>query len=110
MLEEKQDRDPILCVRNDGALRDLPEDCSVEVPVRISKQGLEPRRIGDCPRFLRGLFHSVKESDRLIVEAVRHKSYESALQALTINPLVPSLDAARGFLDRIIREESIELY
>ena len=110
MLEEKQDRDPILCVRNDGALRDLPEDCSGEVPVRISKQGLEPRRIGDCPRFLRGLFYSVKESDRLIVEAVRHKSYESALQALTINPLVPSLDAARGFLDRIIREESIELY
>ncbi len=109
-LEDKQDRESILCVRNEGALRDLPEDCSVEVPVRVGKQGLEPRRVGDCPRFLKGLFHSVKESDRLIVEAVKHRSYESALQALTINPLVPSLDAARAFLDRIIKEESIELH
>ena len=109
-LEEKQERECILCVKNDGAVRDLPDDCSVEVPVRVSKKGIESRRIGDCPRFLRGLFHSVKESDRLTVEAVKHKSYEFALQALTINPLVSSLDSAKAFLDRIMREESIELH
>ncbi len=109
-LEEKQDRECILCIKNEGAVRDLPDDCSVEVPVRASKQGIEPRRLGDCPRFLKGLFHSVKESDRLTVEAVKHRSYECALQALTINPLVSSLDAARAFLDRIIKEESIELH
>ncbi|HOD52847.1 MAG TPA: hypothetical protein PLM14_15495 [Candidatus Hydrogenedentes bacterium] len=109
-LEERHEREIILCVKNEGAVRDLPEDCSVEVPVRISKKGIEPRRVGDCPRFLKGLFHSVKESDRLTVEAARHKSYECALQALTINPLVPSLDAARAFLDRILKEEGIELH
>lgn len=109
-LEEKEEREIILCVKNDGAIRDLPEDCSVEVPVRVSKKGIEARKIGDCPRFLKGLFHCVKESDRLIVEAVRHKSYEFALQGLVINPLVPSLDAAKAFLDRIMKEESIELH
>ena len=57
-----------------------------------------------------GLFHSVKESDRLTVEAARNQSYECSLQALTINPLVPSLDAARAFLDRILKEEGIELH
>ena len=109
-LESKKEQDTILCVRNDGAIRDLPDDCSVEIPVQVSKKGLKPRKVGSCPRFLRGLFQCVKESDRLTVEAVRHKSYEYALQALTINPLVPSLDAAKKFLDRIIREERLELH
>jgi 6-phospho-beta-glucosidase len=109
-LESDEGRDAIVCMRNGGAIRDLPEDCSVEVPARISRTACEARAVGSCPRFLRGLFLSVKESDRLAVEAVRHKSYEAALQALTINPFVPSLDAARKYLDRIVKEEGFELH
>jgi 6-phospho-beta-glucosidase len=109
-LENKKEHETILCVRNDGAIRDLPDDCSVEVPVELSKKGPKPRKVGSCPRFLRGLFIALKESDRLTIEAVRHKSYECALQALTINPLVPSLDAAKKYLDRLIRDEHFELH
>ena len=109
-LEKKEDRETILCVRNDGAIRDLPDDCSVEVPVELGKKGAKPRKMGSCPRSLRGLFIALKECDRLTIEAVRHKSYECALQALTINPLVPSLDAAKKFLDRLIRDEHFELH
>lgn len=109
-LEDKRERETILCVRNDGAIRDLPDDCSVEIPVEVSKKGAKPRKVGSCPRFLRGLFIALKESDRLTIEAVRHKSYEYALQALTINPLVPSLDCAKKYLDRLIREEHFELH
>ncbi|HIJ66194.1 MAG TPA: hypothetical protein HPP77_09630 [Candidatus Hydrogenedentes bacterium] len=109
-LERKKACDAILCVRNAGAIRDLPDNCSVEIPVSVSDRGLKPRHVGSCPRFLKGLFVSVKESDRLTVEAARHKSYEYALQALTINPLVPSLKAAKKFLDRIVKEEGIELH
>ena len=109
-LEGKKETNTILCVRNNGAIRDLADDCSVEIPVQVSRKGIKPRKVGNCPRFLKGLFQSVKESDRLTVESVRHKSYEFALQALTINPLVPSLDAAKKYLDRIIREERLELH
>ncbi|NUM53073.1 MAG: hypothetical protein HUU46_05465 [Candidatus Hydrogenedentes bacterium] len=109
-LEDKKEHETILCVRNDGAIRDLPDDCSVEIPVELSKKGQKPRKVGSCPRFLRGLFIALKESDRLTIEAVRHKSYECALQALTINPLVPSLDAAKKFLDRLIHDEHFELH
>ncbi len=109
-LESEAERELILCVPNKGAVRDLPDDCSVEIPVRVNRDGLKPRKVGSFPRFLKGLFMSVKESDRLTVEAVRHGSYEYALQALTVNPLVPSLDAARKFLDRVIREENFELH
>lgn len=109
-LEQGTEREQVLCVRNSGAIRDLPEDCSVELPVRIGSKGWEARPVGSCPRFLKGMFLSVKESDRLTVEAVRHKSYEYALQALAINPLVTSMDAAKRFLDRVVKEEKIELH
>lgn len=109
-MESREGRDIVLCVRNEGAIRDLGDDCSVEIPVRVNASAIKQRKVGSCPRFLRGLFLAAKESDRLAVEAVVHKSYEFALQALTINPFVPSLDAARQYLDRIRKEERIELH
>ena len=108
-LEGKDKSSMILCVRNDGAIRDLPVDCSVELPVEINNGAFTPRHIGDSPHFLKGLFQTVKESERWIVEAVLHKSYEYALQAMTINPLVPSLETARTYLDKVIRNENLEL-
>jgi len=109
-LESPKERDVILCVRNGGSIRDLPEDCSVEIPVRVSRRGLKPYKAGSCPRFLKGLFLAVKESNRLAVEAVQHHSYEAALQALAINPLVPSLHSAKRFLDNLCKEENIRLH
>ena len=109
-LDSKTQRSLILCVRNNKSIRDLPEDGSVEIPVVLSRKGLKPRAVGSCPRFLKGLFTAVKESDRLTIEAARHRSYEYALQALAINPLVPSVQAARRFLDRVMRDESLELH
>lgn len=109
-LEHKNEQRRILCVKNDGAIRDLPDDCSVELQVDVSKKGIRPHKVGTCPHFLRGLFMGFKESERLTIEAVRHRSYEYALQALTINPLVPSLDTAKRYLDRILKEERHELH
>ncbi|MDZ4861731.1 MAG: hypothetical protein SGI88_22380 [Candidatus Hydrogenedentes bacterium] len=109
-LENKKEHETILCVRNDGAIRDLPDECSVEIPVEVSKKGTKPRKVGSTPRFLRGLFMALKESDRLTLEAIQHKSYDCALQSLTINPLVPSFGAAKKFLDRLVRDEHLELH
>jgi len=109
-LESRTQRRLILCVRNDRAIRDLPEEGSVEIPVAVSRRGVKRRAVGDCPRFLKGLFTAVKESDRLTIEAARHRSYEHALQALAIHPLVPSVETARCFLDRVMKEESLELH
>lgn len=109
-LESDSESDSILCVRNGESVRDLPEDCSIEVPAKVGAGGVKPHKTGSFPRFLKGLFMAMKESDRLTVEAVRHRSYEAALQALTIHPLVPSYDAALKYLNRIVREEGFELH
>ncbi len=109
-LEGREKRELVLCVKNEQSIRDLPADASVEVPVTVANRQFAPRPVGSLPGFLKGMFIAAKESDRLTVEAARHKSYEYALQALTINPFVPSLETARKFLDRIIRDEKLELH
>ncbi len=109
-LEGKEKRELVLCVRNDHCIRDLPEDASVEVPVAVCSKKLQARPVGSLPGFLKGMFIAAKESDRLTIEAARHRSYEYALQALVINPFVPSIQTARKFLDRIIKDEKLELH
>jgi 6-phospho-beta-glucosidase len=108
-LERTTKKELVLCVRNDGAIRDLTADCSVEVPVGVSSKGLKPRKVGNTPHFLTGLFQAVKQSDRLTVKAAMHHSYEYALRAQAIHPLVPSLNSARRFLDRVIKDDKLEL-
>jgi 6-phospho-beta-glucosidase len=109
-LESRKKTELILCVGNNGSIRDMPDDASVEVPVSVGSHKLTPRKVGSLPRFLRGMFMAAKESDRLTIEAALHKSYDYALQALTINPFVPSVETAQKFLDRIIRDEKLELH
>jgi 6-phospho-beta-glucosidase len=76
----------------------------------VSQKGVEQQMVGNLPRFLKGIYLALKESDRLTVEAVRHKSKDYALQALAINPFVPSLETAKKYLERIVKDEHIELH
>ena len=100
----------VLCVQNKGAISDLPDKSSVEVPVTVSQKGFKTGKIGLLPRFLKGFFCAVKESDRLAIEAARHSSYDHALQALAVNPFVSSVDKARAYLDRAIQKEKLDLH
>ncbi|MFP4192762.1 MAG: hypothetical protein ACLFU6_11885 [Candidatus Hydrogenedentota bacterium] len=109
-LEDKKEHGHIVCIRNDGAVRDLPNDGSIEIPAKVSSEGVRARHVGSCPRFLKGLYCMLKESDRLILEAVRRQSYETALQAFAINPFVPSVEGARHFLDMLTQEEPVDLH
>jgi 6-phospho-beta-glucosidase len=109
-LENSHEKNIILCIKNDKSIRDLPEDCSVEVPTSVSHKGIRTHKVGSLPRFLKGMYLAAKESERLTIEAVRHKSHEYALQALTINPFVPSIDLAQKYLARIVKEEKLQLH
>lgn len=109
-LETSKPASMVLCVQNQGAISDLPEKSSAEIPVTVNKKGYKVHKVGMLPRFLKGFFWAVKESDRLAIEASRHKSYDNALQALVVNPFVPSADKAREYLDRAIRQDKLELH
>lgn len=91
-------------VRNNGTILDLPEDVAIETNCIIGKNGASPLTIGHVPAKIRGLMQAVKAYEQLTVEAGIKGDYYTALQALTIHPLVPSADAAKKILDDILRQ------
>ena len=89
----------LVIVKNDGAVKNLPDDAMVEIPAYITKDGPEPVRVGEIPRFYKGL---IEQQEGLIVEAVIEGSYKKALQAFTLNRTIPSANVAKEILDEMI--------
>ena len=84
----------VVDLRNEGALPDLPADAVVEIPARIDRDGAHPVPQEPMSDELRELVLRVKAYERLVVETIRTHDRDTALRALTANPLVgPYLDA-----------------
>ena len=92
----------LVIVKNDGAVKNLPDDAMVEIPAYITKDGPEPVRVGEIPRFYKGLIEQQDACEGLIVEAVIEGSYKKALQAFTLNRTIPSANVAKEILDEMI--------
>jgi 6-phospho-beta-glucosidase len=78
-----------------GSLPFLDEDAVVEVPCFVSEAGIFPFAVGDVPDRARELVETVKEVERLTIEAARTGSRELAERALARHPLVGSAEKAR---------------
>lgn len=91
-------------VRNNGAISDLPDDVVIETNAIIGKSKITPVNLGHMPAKIRGLVQAVKAYEELTVEAAVTGDYYTALQALTVHPLIPSATVAKKLLDDIIKE------
>jgi len=92
-------------VMNNGIIPCLPNDVSVEVNCVIDAQGAHPIQLtAPIPTQIRGLLQVVKAYEELAVKAGVTGDYEAAIQALTIHPLVGSVNLAKQILDDIIEE------
>ncbi len=94
----------VVNVKNNGTILDLPNDAVIETNAVIDKNGAHPINIGHVPTNIRGLMQSVKAYEELTIEAGVTGNYYTALQALTVHPLVPSSTVTKKILDDIIRE------
>lgn len=92
----------VLNVRNNGSIQGIPNESAVEVSCVVTKQGPIPISIGELPLEINGLVQQIKSFERVGAEAAVTGSYEKALLALTINPLVPSDEAAKMVLDELL--------
>ncbi|RLQ94852.1 6-phospho-beta-glucosidase [Falsibacillus albus] len=88
--------------KNNGAISSLPRDSAVEINCIITKDGPKPIAIGDLPVSVRGLVQQIKSFERLTAEAATTGDYQTALVAMTINPLVPSDTLAKVILDEML--------
>lgn len=87
---------------NNGALRDFRDDDTVEISAVITKDGPKPLSMGHLPVAVSGLIHQIKSFEVLAAKAAVEGDYNAALQALVINPLIPSDDLAKEILDEMI--------
>ncbi len=92
----------ILCVPNNGAIEGLLDSDVVEITCDIDKSGAVPHRFGKVDEQNLELIRRVKNYERLASEAIRTKSREKAIEALTLHPLVNSYSIAKELTDKYI--------
>ena len=92
----------IVVTRNNGAIPDLPEDASVEVPCVVGAHGVTPLQMGRLPETIRALCQQAKAWESWTVEAGVSGSRQAALMAMMTNPLVPSFEVARALVDEML--------
>ena len=84
---------------NRGAIDDLAGDDVVEVTSLVDEHGATALAQGSLTAMARSLIAPLKAYERLTVEAALLGSYDAALKALLVHPLVGSYPVAKGILD-----------
>ncbi|WP_108672505.1 6-phospho-beta-glucosidase [Peribacillus acanthi] len=101
IFTDKRDIQPVNTVNN-GAIAGIPDDSAVEVSCIITKDGPKPIVVGELPVAIRGLIQSIKSFERVTIDAAVTGDYNTALLAMTINPLVGSDKIAKQILDEML--------
>lgn len=96
----------IMCIPNNGAINGLRDDDVVEITCDVSADGCVPHSIGDVDEQNLELIRRVKIYERLASKAIREKDKASAVQALTLHPLVNSYSLAKELAEEYISHNS----
>jgi len=94
----------ILNVPNRGAIPGMGEETVVETTCLVGNGVIRPFATGKIPDENLGLLQSVKAYEQLTIQAAMENSYDLALRALSIHPLVPSFKIAKSILDDYIEQ------
>ncbi|MGE6257185.1 6-phospho-beta-glucosidase [Heyndrickxia sporothermodurans] len=108
IYNDKQDIQTVN-TRNNGAIASIPSDSAIEANCIITKNGPKPIVVGDLPVAVRGLVQQIKSFERVAAEAAVTGDYQTALLAMTINPLVPSDKVAKQLLDEMLEAHKVHL-
>jgi 6-phospho-beta-glucosidase len=92
----------VVSTKNNGAVPDLPADCVVEVSAFIGAAGALPISFGTLPTAEKGWLQLMKNMELTICEAAVTGDYGLALQAFTMNPLIPAGATAKRVLDELL--------
>ncbi len=83
-----------------GAIPNLPYDAAVEVPIAVDAGGIKPVSV-TLPTPLARMLTPQVMVQQMAVDAAMHGSKEMALQALLMDPVTNSADAAVKLLDEL---------
>ncbi|MFE6779185.1 6-phospho-beta-glucosidase [Streptomyces sp. NPDC057702] len=91
----------ILNVRNRTAVPGLDAEAVVEVPCAVDANGAHPLAVGPVAPGQLGLMLTLKEVERATIEAAASGSHRAALRAMSLHPLVDSVNVARRVLQAV---------
>jgi alpha-galactosidase len=92
-------------VPNHGLIDNLPQDCIVEVPCVVDKNGVQPTRIGALPAHLAALMQTNINVQALTVEAALTRKREAIYHAAMLDPHTGAeldLDQIWSLVDELI--------
>jgi alpha-galactosidase len=95
-------------VLNRGIITNLPDDCCVEVPVFVDRQGFHPTHVGALPKVCAALCRSNISVQELAVDAALHGDYEAAYHACLMDPATAAVLAPheiRNMVDELFEAE-----
>lgn len=88
-------------VMNRGAIPNLPAELAVEVPLMVDAAGVHPVSLGPLPDAAAKLLLQQASVQQIATEAAVRGSKELAMQALLLDPVITSTDAAKAILDEL---------
>ncbi len=93
----------ILCVPNEGSIDGLRDDDVVEITCDVENNVCTPHHIDSVDEQNLEIIRRVKIYERLSSKAIREKSVQSAVDALTLHPLVNSYSLAKKLVEEYIK-------
>ena len=87
---------------NNGKISNLPAHAVVEVPAVVGAAGITGLGVGALPPAIAAVLTARAEQIEITVDAALTGDRELALQALMLDPLVPSSAIARAILDEAL--------
>lgn len=90
-----------LNVRNRGNIPDLDEEDVIEAPSVVTANGPRALHVGALPPQVRDLVIRVKAFERATIAAVRAGTRDALVDALALNPLVPSREMSARLVEAL---------
>jgi alpha-galactosidase len=97
---------PAVDIPNRGCIANLPDDAIVELPALVSGGEIHGLNVGPLPEMVAELCHREFIVASLAADAAVTGDYQTALQALALDPCINDLDTARAVLDAYLTEQA----
>jgi alpha-galactosidase len=89
-------------IPNYGLVTNLPEGSILELPAIVSHNGVRGVFIGDIPHGIATMLSQRIYQQNLTMESALTGDRQMALQAMLLDPLVPSVEVAEAMLDELL--------
>ena len=102
IVEDRNMEEAAVNIKNNGYIKQIPNDIVVEVPAMVNKKGIEGIKLENYPDNFASILVNQVGTIRLTTTAVLEKSKEAAFQALLADPVVDNFGQAEKLLDTMI--------